>query len=324
MLSARPDDLDESVFQRLVDDRVAEHQRLDFKRELPGDTKDSRREHARDVAAMANGGGGLLIFGVAEEDDAAAEITPVPLGDEVTRLRQVTNSLLEPYLHLEIEEVEVGDDPGQGVIVVSVPSSARRPFAVVEGSRLGYFRRTGRNRHPMDEAEVARMYTERVDRLQSVSQRLHELTTGVANRIADLAIGALPEEETLASRPIAYLAVAPVEAYSRLFRPDPQTLGVISNIAVGRVFGIPEYGEILPRDYRPGFKRVDIAHGFTPRLLVYGWSELHDDGSFVGVIVGRPPGFEPAHQLNDGTQLAGFYDVQLAVQSLLASQDSAH
>jgi len=73
ILGVTPDALDTSTFERLVSDGVPEGQRIEFKSTLPGSTKDERQEFARDVAAMANGGGGLLLFGIGEGSDALGD-----------------------------------------------------------------------------------------------------------------------------------------------------------------------------------------------------------------------------------------------------------
>jgi predicted HTH transcriptional regulator len=59
--------------QSLVDNAVEEGVTLDFKRDLPGDDRDSRKEFVADVCAMANTKGGDLVYGVDEEDGAASK-----------------------------------------------------------------------------------------------------------------------------------------------------------------------------------------------------------------------------------------------------------
>ena len=256
----------------------------------------------------------MLVFGIDDDDrDVAVKIKPVALGSELTRLSQITNSHIEPHLSLGFDEVATGDETGTGVIVVSVPSSARKPFAVAEGSRLGYYIRTGRNKQPMSEAEVGRMYADRANRLASVGQRLAAMAERVSVRVEDLVIGARPEDETLEGHPIAFVAIAPVEAFHRLFRPDRETLDAVRAIPTSPVFGIPELGAVLASDLRPGFKRIDIAHGYETAVLKWGWREFHDDGAFVGAIIGRAE-FDPPTKMANKTELPGFYDTDLTIR----------
>jgi len=322
VLGVSADSLDEAVFNDLVSSSVVEYQRLEYKSQLPGTSQDERREIARDIAAIANGGGGVLVIGIEDDaSDAADQITPVPLGSEITRLNQICNSLIEPYLHIHIHDVGIGGGPN-GIIVIEIPSSQRRPFAVVEGSRLGYYRRTGRNRHPLTEAEVSQMYQARGTRLESASARLNALVARVPERL-----GADPP-------PAIYVAIAPLETYERLFRPDRETLAAIRALNTPPVFGTTGVGDVLLSDLRPGFKRVDLAHGYQEDAIqTYGWSEFHDDGAFLGVIVGREDLQRGHGDLQAERQATpGFYDTRLtcelvarlAAYGLLAVQFDVH
>lgn len=304
VLGVSADSLDEAVFNDLVNNSVVEHQRLEYKSQLPGTAQDERREIARDVAAIANGGGGVLVIGVEDDaDDAADRITLVAFGSEITRLNQICNSLIEPYLRIDIHEVEVGGGP-DGIIVVEIPSSQRRPFAVVEGSRLGYYRRTGRNRHPLSEAEVSQMYQARGARLESASARLEALVARVSERLGD------------DPPPAIFVAIVTLEPYERLFRPDRETLAGIRALNTRPVFGANGVGDVLLNDLRPGFKRIDLARGFQEDIIQrYGWSELHDDGAFLGVIVGEADLQRGYADLQAGQQaIPGFYDTRITCQ----------
>ncbi len=282
VLGVESESLDEGVVTELVASAAVEHQHLEYKAQLPGQAPDARREFARDVAAMANGGGGVMIIGIADDvNDAAKSITPVGFGPEVTRLRQICTSLIEPLLTMNLHEIPVGGSP-TGVIVLEVPISQRRPYAVMEAARLGYYVRTGRSRHPMSEAEVARMYGSRFQRVQSATDRVLELV--------DRADSRFPERQT----PAVYLAICPLETYERLFRPDRSTLGSIRSLRVPPVFGTEGVGTVLPTDLRPGFKRIDLARGYEPIVVErYGWMEFHDDCGLLAVIPGD-------HQLQRG------------------------
>lgn len=304
VLSVAADGLQETVFDDLVTNAVVEHQRLEYKSQLPGTSSDERREFARDVAAMANGGGGIIVIGIEDDtNDAASRITPVGLGSEVTRLNQICNSLIEPHLRIDIHEVEIGDGP-DGVIIVDTPSSTRLPFAVAEGSRLGYYRRTGRSRHPLSEAEVAQMYITRGVRVERVSSRLDSLISRVAERL-----GAEPP-------PAIYVAVVPLEPYERLFRPDRETFAEIRALHTQPVFGANGVGDVLFTDLKPGFKRIDLAKGYEAETLRrYGWMEFHDDGAFLGVIVadaGLQRGMGDHH--GDQRAIPGFYDTRMTCE----------
>ena len=62
------DDLTADLLQSLVTNRVAESDRLEYKRELPGTRAKDHRDYLGDVTAFANLAGGLILYGDSEPD----------------------------------------------------------------------------------------------------------------------------------------------------------------------------------------------------------------------------------------------------------------
>jgi predicted HTH transcriptional regulator len=56
---------------------LGEYEDLDWKRALPPDDERKKKDFAKDVAAMANTHGGLIVFGVQESNEQAAGLVPV-------------------------------------------------------------------------------------------------------------------------------------------------------------------------------------------------------------------------------------------------------
>ena len=56
--------------QRLFDARVAETVSLEYKRELDLGSRSQRLETLKDLTGMANGGGGTVLYGIAEASRA--------------------------------------------------------------------------------------------------------------------------------------------------------------------------------------------------------------------------------------------------------------
>ena len=101
----------------------------------------------------------------------------------------------------------------------------------------------------------------------SVDERLDMMTNTVEERVAGT------------NKPTIYVAIVPYHRYTRLFRPDHKTSIRMLGLDPGPVFGIDSLGSVFYPDIQPGFKRVRL-HGLD------NWMEIHDDGSFVGVLVG--------------------------------------
>lgn len=114
--------------QRIVRKRVEESRRLEFKRRLPESGKN--HDLAKLIAAMANTEGGMILYGVEEDDDGRAdELNPIDLKDAAERVNLVADSTIDERVELEDTHSIVEAD-GEGYLVVVVPESERAPHFV--------------------------------------------------------------------------------------------------------------------------------------------------------------------------------------------------
>jgi hypothetical protein len=153
--------IDLAFVQRVIDAGLPEDQELEYKRELPKKVIDHSRasqsridplqEFAKDVCAMANSSGGVLLYGVAE-DNETKNPTLYPITDEhydqaQVRLHSILDSLIEPRLMgVTFEPIDV---EGGYVLAVKVPGSLagphwhgnpeKRRFSVRRGARVSEF-----------------------------------------------------------------------------------------------------------------------------------------------------------------------------------------
>jgi Putative DNA-binding domain len=199
LLGARLEEIGERHLQSLVDNGVREDADLDFKRERYGTSDSEKREFAADVAAMANDRGGLIIIiGLRDDGDVAAELTPVELDDgEEARLRQTAASNLTPHAPFELRVVRSAAESGRGYCLLLVPPSPLRPHAVRKDNDLRYPRRDGTTKRWLGEAEVADMYRDRFrdvgDQVRRVDQALDEgLAAMDTSEEAFVAVAILP------------------------------------------------------------------------------------------------------------------------------------
>ncbi|MFG3524894.1 helix-turn-helix domain-containing protein [Nocardia nova] len=146
--------------------QVPEAEDLDFKGTLYGKTAEDKQELAKDVTALANAGGGVLILGIAERNSVADVLKPVPLQAKgAESMQQVCQSWIRPFLPgVRIKEVPDPKKEGSGYYVISVSRSADAPHAVMrnrEGTLLSYHLRDGATTRWLAEAEIARLYRDR-------------------------------------------------------------------------------------------------------------------------------------------------------------------
>ena len=126
--AARPTTLIEAAIAQ----RLEEQSDLDWKLDFPHVAKpDGKEEFAKDVAAMANSGGGLLVYGIAEDSRAyrsAAVGVPgvAQWGDagEQRRLRQIAYSVIRPPVH-KLQFLPLTGPDGKLVVVLTVPAERR-------------------------------------------------------------------------------------------------------------------------------------------------------------------------------------------------------
>lgn len=200
LLGCALSELNVAAIDRLVDRRQPEDEALEFKRTLYAATDDGRDELAKDVASLANAGGGLLLLGVAETQAFASQRMNVAVNDGVRR--DITKALLDRLMPsvagLWLSFLEDPDKPGQGVLAIGVPASQAGPHAVWRTERLGYPLRVGTRTHWMREPEVAMRYRERFrmrEEREARSWAVHGdgLSRLDRRRVGWLVISAVPE-----------------------------------------------------------------------------------------------------------------------------------
>lgn len=148
--------------QQLVTDKVRENRQLDYKDEQPAHPQannDKKSEFAVDISALANGSGGLLIYGVAEEKEnnrptgiasALNGLAGVNLDADGNHLRNYLETALDPKLPAGIVELHTIDGGSSGpLLLVRVRKSYSGPHMVRAEGRFRnsfYIRDGARNR----------------------------------------------------------------------------------------------------------------------------------------------------------------------------------
>jgi len=132
LLGVQPGPITDAMLDEAVAQRIAEQGDLDWKRELPSQPqpKDFIGAFAKDVAAMANSGGGLIVFGVDETDQRASgrfDVGEVSENLEKALRTIALSAITPPVFNLEI--LRVPSDSHRALAVV-VPTSVEVPHLV--------------------------------------------------------------------------------------------------------------------------------------------------------------------------------------------------
>jgi len=96
-------DITEADLQRLVDDLVIENKTLEYKSELPGDSKGDKQSFLATVSSFANTNGGDIIYGMVEDRTTGKpkELKGVKIDNvdqEILRLEQMIRDGIEPNI----------------------------------------------------------------------------------------------------------------------------------------------------------------------------------------------------------------------------------
>lgn len=166
-LGVGPGPLTWQMIEQLVEQQTEETSDLDFKQILPIGKGEWREETAKDFAAMANSGGGVVLYGIAEKRGrgTAEKIEPIEVKEtNVRSLTQVAYSLVHPPL-MGVRQVRVQDpkQPEHAVLAMVVPPSAEVPHIFWKKDAFLAPIRHGSDTRWMDESQIEQAYKERFD-----------------------------------------------------------------------------------------------------------------------------------------------------------------
>ena len=117
--------------ERLVQDKAEETLQLEFKgAQALVITEGNKKEISKDVSAMANSAGGVIIYGILEQEHYAGSISPVKRKDcSKERLDQIISSNIQPRIEgLAIHPIAL-DGNDDVAYVVEIPKSSTAHMA---------------------------------------------------------------------------------------------------------------------------------------------------------------------------------------------------
>lgn len=276
------------MVRQAVDARLEETDDLDWKESLPQPPRDGRwNEFAKDVAAMANTRGGLLIYGVSDSVDLVG-IDPSSVNEQ--QLQAWIRNHVQPYLS-GLDMLRLTDpESGLSVLVVDVPASQVAPHLVYgtagrDKEQMAAVApwRDGDHTAWMPEHRLARAYQDRFARQEQAGRELERHL----DYAAELALSHSAPSD-------AWVVVA-----ARLQRPVPRAVPAPSAVRVRDLLtaalqrsqelkgefqrGMPVLRNIVPQA-RAGLRRWVVSN-FLTSAEASGtrpvFAELHHDGTSV-------------------------------------------
>lgn len=157
---------------------------LDYKQQHYGGEPKHREELAKDVAALANHLGGVLVIGMAESRGIPSRAFDVDLDDQHIRdLQQRIASSTAPPVQWEPFLKENPGNPGHGFLLIAVPRSPQAPHAITmaptkpNAPALRYPRRSGSKTDWLSETYVATAYHQRFTAAADRATRTRDIET---------------------------------------------------------------------------------------------------------------------------------------------------
>ncbi|MEQ1609448.1 MAG: ATP-binding protein [Hyphomonadaceae bacterium] len=239
----------------LIDVKASESVTLEFKAAAYSRNDDGKKELLKDLTAFANTRGGLLVIGVAEQDNAAIAITPITRAEaeaERSRINDLLRAGVDPRVFgVETKIIEV---EGGVVLVVSIPRSAGRPHRVTSGHSNRFWLRNSTSAYEADVGQLRALFLQSAEILEQAEAHHRERIPLIKN--GDPLGNIAKEPDGL------FLHIIPAEAFSGAPVVDP-----VQAQAIGHHFQpIASDGGYSPRfsfDGYMNFRGATPSYGYT-------------------------------------------------------------
>jgi hypothetical protein len=279
----------------LVDDQVPEGSELDYKLrpyDDPAKDKHERNDELRkDVTALANAVGGVIVCGISDNDGLPGKL--LGFSDSLDKLEGILGGVIRTRIWPPIDGVDIVAvrDPtsSKGCLLIVVPASQRAPHAVqphADADALKYARRIGRHTEWLSETQVADLYRSRFTAAQSQPQRVDELLEDLKRALSRrswLLVGLVPDSlgEFTVTR-------ERVDDAQRWWSGRRQ-LNLLPGTETGSA------------DASAGPRRVVLSRSDGQTSVPTGvYAELHDDGSCgIALELREAPSGNPSFYLDD-------------------------
>lgn len=144
---------------------------FDAKREIPA----KNIETAKDVSALANTSGGVLIYGIDEDENGFPNVlNPIDLEGQRERIEAIIRTSIDEVPVFKITAIQTQADRSKGYLIVIVPPSERAPHMVIVKGERRFYGRGETGNYVLSQDEVARLYERRKLSIESISLLLEE------------------------------------------------------------------------------------------------------------------------------------------------------
>jgi hypothetical protein len=250
LLGRGPGPLSDKMIDEAVAQGIAETDDLDWKSELPPTKSLNETDFPKDIAAMANSGGGVIVYGITEKEKKAtrrSDTGKLTENHERTLRSAAITAISPPVFGLDI--VRLGEE-GNRCVAVVVPASVDGPHVIYKNDFFGAPVRNNADTVWMKERQIEAAYRMRFEERRNVTEALD-------NRYADL----------IAGRDTAERAWLVAVGRPRL---TPTTITRWDRDEARRMFG-DAAARSLTYAKRHGIRPFEIVDILNPRPGFRGW-----------------------------------------------------
>lgn len=176
------EDITEEDLQVLIENSISESKHIEYKSDLRVNSESEKKEFLADISSFANASGGLILYGITEENGIPKEIKGIDLENidkEIVRLEQIITSGIEPRMTgINFHSVKLHNF--KYVLMIHIPKSWISPHRVKYDNK--FYRRSTRGKYPMDieELRIAFSFTRDIaDRIRNFRiERISKILSG--------------------------------------------------------------------------------------------------------------------------------------------------
>ena len=322
ILGHEPGPITDQMIDEAVTQGVVETDDLDWKREVPPARGLASTDFPKDVAAMANSGGGVIVYGVAEAQKAA--ISRNDIGDVDERHESSLHSaaitaVSPPVFGLKLHRL---GQKGTRALAVVVPASVDGPHLIYRGEYFGAPIRNDADTVWMKERQIEATYFARFEERRFGSEALDGLYDDVlAGRDIDERAWLIAVARPRLSDPVRL----------RMQRDQArQLLGQAPHWALtfagrGCIHPLENVDLLNPR---PGLRRWVAPNTATSENQRWreAWMSVHDDGSVtLATAIGGHRGSEgtlPGNRISSSSVEGAVADL-MGLLRVMADQHGA-
>lgn len=265
----RIEDVEEDDLRGLVSAGVPEGRLIEYKLKLPGGADNDKKEFLADVSSFANASGGDIVYGMREEQGAAAELvglTNANMDGERLRLEEIVRNGITPRIPGILIKV-VTLDASTAALVIRIRRSFAQPHMVTFKGTSRFYSRNSAGKYQLDVAELRTAF----QLSGSFAERARNFR---AERLSNVVASETPVK--LQDPPVAVLHLVPASAF------DPGTRIDISSLAgqADRLRPMIDYGGFsVPRHNFDGLFSHASSEG-----LASSYGQLFRSGAVEAVL----------------------------------------